>query len=41
MDIRIVTVNVTLSAGEDVNTIKVYHRLKQPNSVEGNEFSVV
>ncbi|XP_065909585.1 very low-density lipoprotein receptor-like [Dysidea avara] len=35
------TVNVTLSAGEDVNTIKVYHRLKQPNSVEGNEFSVV
>ena len=28
-------VNVTLSADEDVDIIKVYHRLKQPNSAKG------
>jgi len=31
-----VAVNVTLFAGQDVDSIKAFHRLKQPNSVTGN-----
>jgi len=32
-----VTVNLTFNVGEDVNSIKVYHRLRQPNSIKGND----
>ena len=33
-------VNVTLSAEEEVDIIKVYHRLKQPNSVKGKAINI-